>query len=83
MHKSIVVLINMKLTNLAKKYNMTCFYCGKKFKLHELTREHLVPKSQGGGCGKNLRLACKLCNSKVGNMRIGQKLMFKFNKNYE
>jgi len=65
-----------QLYRLAKKFNYTCFYCRKKFKIHELSREHLIPKSKGGGSGRNIVLACKMCNQARGNMprRVFNKL---------
>lgn len=67
----------MKLKDLAERYNYTCCYCHKKWRLDELSREHIVPyrklypgvKGKGGGSCRgnaglknNLKLACKVCN---------------------
>lgn len=47
----------------------TCQYCGQAPGRHELTVDHIVPRSRGGGHGwSNLVTACKLCNHKKGNL---------------
>ena len=46
----------------------TCQYCGKKFKRENLTRDHVIPKSQGGkNTWNNIVTACNDCNSKKAN----------------
>jgi 5-methylcytosine-specific restriction endonuclease McrA len=43
-----------------------CQYCGTK--THELTIDHIIPKSRGGSDSwENLVSACKVCNNKKGN----------------
>lgn len=45
-----------------------CQYCGNKFQYHELTMDHVVPKSRGGEKSwTNIVACCKRCNSKKGN----------------
>ena len=45
--------------------DMRCQYCGKEFKAHELTLDHVYPKSKGGGKNfENIVCACKPCNTK-------------------
>lgn len=40
-----------------------CAYCGKTFKHHNLSRDHIVPKSRGGlDVWTNVVTACKDCN---------------------
>lgn len=42
-----------------------CHYCEKKFKVSDLTMDHLVPLARGGESVKsNLVPACKECNAK-------------------
>lgn len=42
-----------------------CHYCGKKFKVAELTMDHLIPIVRGGRTVEgNVVPACKDCNSK-------------------
>ncbi len=43
----------------------TCQYCGRETR--ELTLDHVVPRSQGGGHSwENVVSACKLCNRRKG-----------------
>lgn len=45
-----------------------CQYCGNKFQYHELTMDHVIPKSRGGEKSwTNIVACCKRCNSKKGN----------------
>lgn len=56
-----------------------CFHCDKAMLPHAVkkkpngkrdkgwTREHLIPKSKGGGRGKNIVLAHAVCNAERGN----------------
>lgn len=42
----------------------TCQYCGAKKGINELTKDHVVPRAQGGrSCWENVVAACKECNS--------------------
>ena len=45
-----------------------CAYCGHRFALDELTREHIVPTSRGGhDSWMNCITACRPCNGHKGN----------------
>jgi 5-methylcytosine-specific restriction endonuclease McrA len=45
-----------------------CAYCGGRFAFEDLTREHIVPVSRGGGdTWMNCISACRGCNGKKGN----------------
>lgn len=45
-----------------------CQYCGNKFQYHELTMDHIIPKSRGGEKSwTNIVASCRRCNSKKGN----------------
>jgi 5-methylcytosine-specific restriction endonuclease McrA len=45
-----------------------CAYCGHKFAADDLTREHIVPTSRGGGdTWMNCITACRACNGHKGN----------------
>lgn len=41
-----------------------CFLCLESFTLDNVSREHVVPKSMGGGNGDNVVLAHRRCNNK-------------------
>ncbi|MCW7504661.1 HNH endonuclease [Leptospira paudalimensis] len=48
-----------------KRASGICHYCGKKFKVEDLTMDHLIPLIRGGKSVKaNLVPACKECNFK-------------------
>jgi hypothetical protein len=45
-----------------------CAYCGHRFHVDELTREHIVPTSRGGlDSWMNCITACRTCNGHKGN----------------
>jgi 5-methylcytosine-specific restriction endonuclease McrA len=44
-----------------------CLYCGRDFTRQHLTRDHVMPLSQGGrDCWENVVAACFHCNSRKG-----------------
>jgi hypothetical protein len=58
------------LTNfkLFRRDRMTCAYCGGQFDDRCLTREHIVPTSQGGPDNwLNVVCACRSCNGRKAN----------------
>lgn len=58
------------LTNfkLFRRDRMTCAYCGGQFDDRRLTREHIVPTSQGGPDNwLNVVCACRSCNGRKAN----------------
>jgi 5-methylcytosine-specific restriction endonuclease McrA len=45
-----------------------CQYCGSKAGTEDLTRDHVLPRAQGGkSCWENVVTACRGCNSKKAN----------------
>lgn len=62
--------------NLMYRDNFTCQYCSKKFEPHELTMDHVIPKSFGGRkTWDNIVCACTECNWKRGHdVRIQPKI---------
>jgi len=51
--------------NVFQRDKYICQYCGKKFPKDDLQKEHVIPKSQGGGNDwDNIVSACHPCNSK-------------------
>ncbi len=57
--------------NLMLVYGMRCALCGDVFKAEELTREHLIPQSRGGGHGwDNIVPACEPCNQGKANRTL-------------
>lgn len=61
-YKSIV----LNRQNIFKRDGQKCQYCGAS---KDLTLDHVIPKSKGGrSTWENLVAACKLCNSKKGDL---------------
>jgi len=54
----------------------TCQYCGKRFPSSELSLDHVMPKSRGGGdTWENLVCACTACNAKKADKTPGEARM--------
>ena len=48
--------------------NYECQYCGDEFMKHQLTLDHVIPKSRGGPKSwENLATCCVSCNQKKGD----------------
>ena len=66
----------MKLLDLAIKHDFTCYWCHKKFRLEELSRDHINPLNKHHRPGGSNRwgnigscvLSCKVCNQSRGNI---------------
>ena len=44
-----------------------CMFCGRSFRDHDLTRDHIIPTSKGGkDAWTNVVAACKRCNNHKG-----------------
>lgn len=60
-------------------YEFRCMLCGNQFRTTELTFEHIIPRSRGGGCDwGNIVPACGPCNNRKGNKTLkeaGMKLV--------
>lgn len=54
--------------NVFLRDKWTCQYCGGPYKTHELTFDHVVPRSKGGRTNwENIVAACQCCNTRKGN----------------
>lgn len=54
--------------NLFLRDRWRCQYCGGAFKTHQLTFDHLIPRSRGGLTSwTNIVTACQKCNLLKGN----------------
>jgi len=66
--------------NLFRRDLNLCGYCGKNFKEHQLTKDHIVPVSKGGpNTWTNCVTACVKCNSFKGNKLLddaGMQLLY-------
>jgi len=63
--------IPLTKTNVMKRDNYTCQYCGKQ--KTRMTIDHVIPKEKGGkDVWENLVCACEECNTKKGNRTPAQ-----------
>lgn len=73
--------IRFSRTNIFARDRYRCQYCGKTGTIHELTHDHVLPRSQGGKTEwTNIVTACNDCNCKKRNRtpsEAGMKLMSK------
>ena len=59
--------VKLNRRNIYARDRDRCQYCGKKFPTSELTLDHVVPRSLGGGASwKNLVCCCVRCNVRKG-----------------
>ncbi len=57
--------------NILLRDRNTCQYCGIVLPSHELTLDHVLPRSRGGGSTwENLVAACHSCNRRKGNILL-------------
>ena len=54
----------LKKTSVSIHINRNlCLYCGRQFSPNDLTRDHIIPASRGGGSiWENCVTACRNCN---------------------
>jgi len=63
--------------NVFVRDKFCCQYCSKKFKMRELTYDHVVPRASGGRTEwTNIVTACKPCNSVKGKKTCDNAGMF-------
>lgn len=54
--------------NVFLRDKFSCQYCGDRFPTHELTFDHVIPRSKGGRTNwENVVTACGPCNLRKGN----------------
>ncbi len=52
---------------LFRRDQYICMYCGGKFSHPDLSRDHIIPRIQGGrDCWNNVVTACRRCNQRKG-----------------
>ncbi len=57
--------------NLYRRDNLTCQYCGARPGSHELSIDHIIPRSRGGhSTWQNCVLACVRCNTRKANRTL-------------
>jgi 5-methylcytosine-specific restriction endonuclease McrA len=53
---------------IKEKFNCQCVYCGNNYELHQLTLDHVKPRTNGGeDLTSNLVPACRSCNQQKGS----------------
>ncbi len=59
--------LNLNRRNVLARDGHVCQYCGQKFPIHELSIDHVVPRSRGGQTTwENVVCACLDCNIRKG-----------------
>jgi 5-methylcytosine-specific restriction endonuclease McrA len=59
--------VKLNRRNIFARDRNTCQYCGKHFPTAELSLDHVLPRSQGGGTSwENLVCCCTRCNARKG-----------------
>ena len=54
--------------SIKEHFDCTCAYCGETYELHELTLDHVQPRTHGGAnVTSNLVPACIKCNQGKGS----------------
>ena len=67
--------------NVFLRDKWTCQYCGESYRTHELTFDHVIPKSKGGNTNwENIVAACQCCNLKKANYLPKECKMFPIRK---
>jgi 5-methylcytosine-specific restriction endonuclease McrA len=60
-------LVKFSRLNIFIRDKFTCQYCGEKFKIRELTIDHVIPLNREGlSDWENIVTACRTCNNKKG-----------------
>jgi 5-methylcytosine-specific restriction endonuclease McrA len=66
-------VIKFNRRNIFLRDENRCQYCGHKFPTHQLSLDHVMPRSQGGGTNwENIVCACLTCNVRKGGRTPGQ-----------
>ncbi|MEM9415564.1 MAG: HNH endonuclease [Planctomycetota bacterium] len=59
--------VKLNRRNIFARDHNHCQYCRRKFPMNELSLDHVIPRSQGGGTSwENLVCCCVKCNTKKG-----------------
>lgn len=70
--------------NVFLRDRWVCQYCTNVFKTHELTFDHVIPRSRGGRTEwENIVTACQGCNTKKGNRMPHECDMFPMSEPYQ
>lgn len=73
--------IKFNRRNIFIRDSYRCQYCQKKFSVKQLSLDHVIPRSHGGGMSwENIVSACRRCNTKKGGRTPSQAGMKLFQK---
>ena len=62
-----------------EQFDCTCVYCGNSYDLHELTIDHVRPRSSGGETiTSNCVPACRACNQDKGSDNWDEWMLSRF-----
>jgi 5-methylcytosine-specific restriction endonuclease McrA len=64
-NRDLFVHIGAPLIAIAQ--NRQCFYCARKMKFKDMTRDHLRPKRDGNTLALNCVMSCVYCNRMKGH----------------
>ena len=68
--------VKLNRRNIFARDHNRCQYCGDKFSTSELSLDHVIPRSQGGGASwENLVCCCVKCNTRKGGRTPKQATM--------
>lgn len=68
----------LALSRMLKRKEPRCWYCMRLVDRSNASVEHLIARSIGGDNSRdNLRLACRPCNVRAGNLPLEEKMEMK------
>lgn len=73
--------VKLNRRNIFARDKNLCQYCGRRFATSELSLDHVLPRSQGGGSSwENLVCCCLACNARKGGRTPDQAHMKLYKK---
>lgn len=65
-----------QVAKFTKWHGTFCCYCEIALRPETFTRDHIIPRSKGGGAGKNLKPCCKVCNTEKADLLLREYIVF-------
>jgi len=63
--------VSLQVDDLIERDGAACVWCGRELWRRDLTREHVIPRSQGGHMtAENAVVACRACNKRRGSKPV-------------
>lgn len=67
-HRGLKLHVQLNDGTLFYRDHMKCAYCGEDITINEVTKDHVIPATEGGRTvWDNIVLACKECNNEKGD----------------